>query len=349
MRSKTGPRRTLLAALLASVALVLMLPAGSLSATPKPHASTGSATHLRGSSALLTGTVFPEGAETSYYFQYGTTATYGLQTASASAGNSAGKVPVGQPVSGLVPGTVYHFRIVALVAGKPEPLVGHDAAFTAGGNASTHLLFSMTKPSGPNVYGRSFLISGTLSGVGSANAPVELQASPYPYLEPFVSIGATGTTNAAGAFSFRVRNLATNTQFRVVTTGRLPVYSPVVTEQVALSVTLHAAATRRTGFVRLYGTVTPAAVGKQIVFQLEKAIRPTGNSENSTRFVTEFVSKVKRGGQTFSRFSEVVEIRHAGRYRAFIKLPKGPIDSGTSNSVTIRNTAPAGKHGKRKH
>jgi hypothetical protein len=176
-----------------------------------------------------------------------------------------------------------------------------------------------------------------------------LQASPYPYLEPFVNIGATGTTNAAGAFAFRVRNLTGDTQFRVATLGKLPIYSPVVTEQVALNVTLRAEPTKRVGFVRLYGFVTPTKVGTPIVFQLEKAIRPSGASEKSTRYVTEFTTTLKRGGQTFSRFSSVVEIHHAGRYQAVVKLAKGPLESGTSNSLVIHETVPKrAKHQRRR-
>jgi hypothetical protein len=339
MSSKISRRSALGATLLVSLALVL-LPAGSQAATLKTHATTGPATHLRGSTALLTGAVLPAGNETSYYFEYGPTTAYGAQTPTAAAGNGTTKVPVGQPVSGLAPGVTYHYALVALAAGKT--IVGRDRTFVAGGAPSTRLLFRLAKAGTANVFGKPFLISGTLSGIGSTNTPIALQESPYPYLEPFVNVGAPGATNAAGAFSFRISNLAMNTQFRVVTLGRLPIYSPIVTEHVALNVTLHAAPTKRLGFVRLYGFVAPAQVGKPILFQLEKATRPSGKSESSTRFVTEFTTKLKRSGSTFSRFSATVEIRHAGRYRAVVKLDKGPLMSGTSNSVVIHSTVPKG-------
>jgi hypothetical protein len=338
MSSKISLRSALGATLLVSMALVL--PPASQAAALKTHVSTGPATHLRGSTALLTGVVLPAGNETSYHFEYGPTTAYGAQTPTAAAGNGAAKVPVGQPVAGLVPGVTYHYALVALAGGKT--IVGHDRTFLAGGAPSTRLVFRLAKASAANVFGKPFLISGTLSGVGSANAPIALQESPYPYLEPFVNAGAPGTTNAVGAFSFRISNLDMNTQFRVVTLGQLPVYSPTVTEHLALSVTLHAAPTKRQGFVHLYGFVTPGQAGKPIMFQLEKAVRPSGTSESSTRFVTEFTTKLKRGGSTFSRFSAIVEIRHAGRYRAIVKLDKGPLMSGTSNSVVIHTTVPKG-------
>lgn len=349
--SKIGPRGTLIAALVASVALVLALPAGSqASKSPKTRVTTDRATHLRGSTALLTGVVDPAGVATSYYFQYGTTTAYGAQTPTVSAGSGETKVPVGQPVSGLTPGVTYDFRIVGLLAGQSTPsLLGHNKTFRAGGTTSSRLLFKLTKPTAPNAWGKSFLISGTLTGVGGANAQIALQASPYPYLEPFVNIGATGFTNAAGAFSFRVSNLAMNTQFRVVTFGSLPVFSQVITEQVEVNLTLHAAATKRPGVVRLYGFVTPAMVGKTVLIQLQKAVRPHGKSENTSRYVTESVTKVKRRGVTFSEFSDIVEIHHTGHYRATLKLAKGAIDSGTSANVTIRETVPRAKHSRRGH
>jgi hypothetical protein len=339
MSSKISLRSALGATLLASMAL-LLLPAGSQAAALKTHVSTGPATHLRGSTALLTGLVLPAGNETSYYFKYGPTIAYGAQTPTAAAGNGTAKVPVGQPVVGLAPGVTYHYTLVALAGGIT--IVGHDRTFVAGGAPSTRLVFSIAKASAANLFGKPFLISGTLLGIGGANAPIALQESPYPYLEPFVNVGAPGTTNAVGAFSFRISNLEMNTQFRVVTLGTLPVYSPFVTEHVALNVTLHAAPTKRQGFVHLYGFVAPAQTGKPILFQLEKATRPRGASENSTRFVTEFTTKLKRSGSTFSRFSAIVEIRHAGRYRAVVKLGKGPLMSGTSNSVVIHSTVPKG-------
>jgi hypothetical protein len=337
---KIGQRSALITVLLVSAALLLALPAGSLAAggNLKTRGSTGHAIHLRGSSAVLTGVVYPEKVETSYYFQYGTTTAYGSQTPTAVAGDGETKVVVGQPITGLAPGTIYHFRLVLVIGATT--LVEHDKTFKAGGTVSNHLAFKLVKTSTADVYGTPFIISGTLTGPGSANAPIALQASPYPYLEPFVNVGATGTTNSAGAFSFRISNLTMNTQFRVVELGTLPIYSPVLTEQVALNVTLHVATTKRPGFVRLYGDVTPAKAGTPIVFQVQKAIRPDGKSERTARYVTTSTTKIRKGGKTFSRFSAIVEIRRAGRYRAFVKLGRGPLVSGASNSIVIHVTAP---------
>ncbi|HYM46351.1 MAG TPA: hypothetical protein VES65_09380 [Solirubrobacteraceae bacterium] len=332
---------------MASAALALPFAPQAAAKPPKikSRVVTGSAQHVRGSTALLTGLVFPAGTETSCYFQYGTTTAYGSQTPTLAAGNGIAKVPVGQPVSGLTPGLTYHYRLVGVALGKT--LLGHDRTFIAG-TQGARLVFQIAKTSTVDVFGTPFTIRGVLSGAGNANHPIALQASPFPYLEPFENVGAPSATNATGAFSLRVTNLALSTQFRVVTLDKLPVYSPVVTERVAVHVILHASPTRRKGFVRLYGTVAPAKAGTRILFQLQKSSRPSGKSEITVRFVTVAGTTLKRGSSAFSRFSSVVEISHAGRYRAFVKLGgNGPQVSGASTNVLIRSTVP-GRKGKGK-
>jgi phosphodiesterase/alkaline phosphatase D-like protein len=78
-----------------------------------PDAATGAAEVLSATSATVTGVVNPHGETTTYYFQYGTTAFYGLQTApvTVSPGNVA--VPVAQTLTGLAPFTTFHYRLVA--------------------------------------------------------------------------------------------------------------------------------------------------------------------------------------------------------------------------------------------
>jgi hypothetical protein len=77
-------------------------------------------------SATLNGSVNPEGAETTYEFEYGTTTSYGKKSES-------GKVSITQKVSKtvseLAPSTTYHYRIVAKnSAGSATP--GADKTFT---------------------------------------------------------------------------------------------------------------------------------------------------------------------------------------------------------------------------
>ena len=63
--------------------------------------------------AKLNGTVNPNESDTHYYFQYGTTTSYGSSTASTDAGSGVSSVPASITVTGLVPSLTYHYRLVA--------------------------------------------------------------------------------------------------------------------------------------------------------------------------------------------------------------------------------------------
>jgi hypothetical protein len=120
--------RRLLVALVAGVPLVLTAAAEGASS---PAVSTGRASSLTTSAATLNGRVNPEGLRTRYFFQYGTTASYGTQTAIRSAGSGTRGVAVSARVRGLISGTVYHFRLVATNARGVS--VGADRTFRTAG------------------------------------------------------------------------------------------------------------------------------------------------------------------------------------------------------------------------
>jgi len=84
----------------------------TLPMTGFPVVTTNPATNVTASSARLNGTLDPHGLSTTVYFQYGTTSSYGSITPNQiKTGNDYQNVFAG--ISGLTPGTTYHFRIVA--------------------------------------------------------------------------------------------------------------------------------------------------------------------------------------------------------------------------------------------
>src|ERR1700704_3508241 len=101
----------LAAAALAAAAAMIPADAG---AAAQPTVSTGGVHEVGYASAVLTGSVNPNGKDASYYFQYGPTKAYGGQTAIADAGAGTHGVAVRLPVTGLQPLTVYHYRLVAV-------------------------------------------------------------------------------------------------------------------------------------------------------------------------------------------------------------------------------------------
>jgi hypothetical protein len=86
---------------------------------PAPTVSDEAATEISGGFELK-GTVNPNGSATSYQFEYGTTTSYGskVPVPEGSAGSGSADVAVAQTVSGLLPNTTYHFRLVARHAGN---------------------------------------------------------------------------------------------------------------------------------------------------------------------------------------------------------------------------------------
>jgi hypothetical protein len=82
--------------------------------TSPPVITTGSASSVTPSSAIMNGTVNPNGSITTYYFQYGTTTAYGSNTISKNAGSGAGDVAASVEIEGLTDRTLHHFRIVAV-------------------------------------------------------------------------------------------------------------------------------------------------------------------------------------------------------------------------------------------
>jgi hypothetical protein len=96
---------------------------------PEPQVLSASASSPSRAGVVLSGAVNPEGESTFYDFEYGPTAAYGSRTTETSAGSASAETPVGPTtVTGLHPGTTYHFRLVALSPGGTA--FSEDATFT---------------------------------------------------------------------------------------------------------------------------------------------------------------------------------------------------------------------------
>jgi hypothetical protein len=92
-----------------------------------PTVVTHPASSIASTTATLNGTVNPNGLDTEYYFEYGTTTAYGSTTSVADAGSGTSAISVMAAISGLVPETTYYFRIVATNSSVTS--YGADASF----------------------------------------------------------------------------------------------------------------------------------------------------------------------------------------------------------------------------
>jgi sugar lactone lactonase YvrE len=93
-----------------------------------PKTATEPATGVKITQATLNGKVNPEGSATKYWFEYGTTESYGtkIPVSPESIGSGTEYVAVNQTASGLKEGTIYHFRVVAESEAK---VLGEDKTF----------------------------------------------------------------------------------------------------------------------------------------------------------------------------------------------------------------------------
>jgi len=93
------------------------------------------ATNVSDTSATVTGLVFdPVDATITYWFEYGPTKDYGNETTHRSLViNDRDNHPVSEDLSGLDPGTTYHYRVCAKELVR---VCAQDRSFTTGGGAS---------------------------------------------------------------------------------------------------------------------------------------------------------------------------------------------------------------------
>ncbi len=98
-----------------------------------PVVATMSASSVTAVSAMLNGLVNPNGAATITWFDYGPSTNYGLKTPETAAGSGSMAVGTSRGISGLLPGTIYHFRIAATNA--VGAAFGLDQGFVTGAMA----------------------------------------------------------------------------------------------------------------------------------------------------------------------------------------------------------------------
>ena len=230
-----------------------------------PAATTGTATSVTATTAQLNGTVFPGQEETTYHFEYGTTAAYGASTAGAKVNGNAGK-SVSAAVSGLAPSTTYHFRLVATNASGTG--TASDQAFTTPAGSGQPPAATVTIAASPATvtFGRPTTIAGQVAGSG-AGVKLQLDESPFPFTGPFKT-AASGTTGATGAYSF-VATPTVNTRYHVEAKASPPATSPDVLVNVRPKVGLRLSdrTPRRGQRVRFSGSVLPAHDGRAVKLQ----------------------------------------------------------------------------------
>jgi hypothetical protein len=244
-------------ALVATTAALLLVTASASAAVPT--VTTGGASAITQTTAHVAGSIKPNGQDTTWHFDFGTTNTYGASTAEQPpipAG--AGATAVGADLSNLQPGTTYHYRLVGTNASGT--IFGKDKTFT------TRTALSIATSSATVLWGRSITISGQVFGTSVAGVTVTLQENPYPF-GGFSNV-ATTTTDATGHYQF-IRSVLVNTAWRVVAQTKPAGSSATAFAYEQDAVTLKASTTRprRGKSVLFTGFAQPPRIGGDVLIQ----------------------------------------------------------------------------------
>ena len=78
-----------------------------------PLVETNNDATVSNSTVVVTGRVNPNGAQTSYWFEYGQTTSLGTRTAAQTLGSGYVNIPTPGYITGLTPSTLYYFRLSA--------------------------------------------------------------------------------------------------------------------------------------------------------------------------------------------------------------------------------------------
>lgn len=298
-------------------AAAFIAPASAQAAAPAP--ATGGAKSVTSTSAVLNGSVNPNNEPTTYHFEYGPTNKYG--TATPDQGPTAAnkvKTPVSASISGLTPGTTYHYRLVATNASGTKA-AGDKTFKTAAG-------ISLGASRRTITLGSQTVLSGQLTAANPGGVKVTLEADPAPFNVSEFKAATTATTDATGRFTF-AQAPASNTAYRV--TVRSPnASSSTVTVRVRLRVTMTLSTTRpkRGRSVTFRGSVTPSRNGQIVRIQKRVGTR--------WRTVTTTLLTVSPDPQV-STYRKRVRIRKRGVYRAYVSGDVANL-AGASARRTIR-------------
>src|SRR6266516_4826560 len=122
------------------------------------YAFTQATTGISSNTATLRGIATPNGVSSLAWFDWGTNSNYGQQTSPEDVGSGGIIVQVKTGISGLIPGGIYHYRLV--VSNAVGVVYGADQRFTTGMRVAAW---------GDNSYGQSSVPNGLSNVVALAS------------------------------------------------------------------------------------------------------------------------------------------------------------------------------------
>ena len=282
-------------------------------------------------SANVSGSLNPHAGQTTYYFQYGTTTSYGgkVPNPAANAGSGTTTATVAAALTGLRPYTRYHWRLVATNAAGTTR--GPDKSFTTA-RAPTAVSLGVSRKTVP--WGSGISLGGRVSGPGSVALTVALEQQRFPFDVGYNEI-ATGRTSRDGGYLFTIDSLLGATRFRVLTRTQTIITSPVVTARTAVrpAISVRNLSRKR---ARIEGSIVPAVRG---TVSLQR--RLASGRWAQVRLAT--VTPRGTPARTTYRFKVFRARKVTRRYRVVAVPERGAYVRGTSRHVFV-SRRPARRH-----
>jgi hypothetical protein len=245
------------------------------SSQPAPTVQTLAASAITSSSATFNATVDPNGVDTQFYFQYGTTTAYGNTTTTIDIGSGASAESVSFAAS-LSPNTTWHYRIVAYNSGGTNygadvsfattplpPIVATLAASSI--SSSGAIVNASVNPNGADT--QVYFQYGTTTSYGSSTPAEDIgSGSLVQEIQSDINLSANTT--------YHYRIVASNSggiSYGADMNFTTPAFPPVVTTLAATSITASTAVLNSSinpngaqaavyfqyGFTTSYGNTTP--------------------------------------------------------------------------------------------
>jgi Tol biopolymer transport system component len=153
-----------------------------------PTVGGGEVSEITNSTAKVTGDINPEGTATTYQFQYGPTTSYGSVSPASpqSVGSDSALHEVSTQLTGLLPSTDYHYRLLAINSNGTSH--GQDGTFRTDGPPEVEAEFAIEQAQNSVVVGANVQPNGLDThyqveygpneSYGSITAPVDMGANP---------------------------------------------------------------------------------------------------------------------------------------------------------------------------
>lgn len=325
--------------------------------------------NVSAASATLQGGVYPNGRDTTYFWQYGTTTSYGQTTPIADVGSGSAPVAAIKTISGLSSGTTYHYR---LVAQSPDPAnpgqfltqYGYDFMLTTSstGNAASQSGSGSGSGSGGSAgSGGSGSDGGSNSGA-TATTPTTTatSTSPVPHapnapLFGSLRIRALGSGSATVTETLNTGGASTAYYLAYGTTSKLTRRTASASSTKSGTVTWHlrglragtiyylqaiaanAGGTRQTGMVRV--RTSPVSVGKITAHgnRLLVALRCRGSAGCRVKLIVKVGKQTVASGRATVRGNHSATITLKLNRAAAARAAKGNSARATLSAVSTFN------------